>query len=185
MGRRDANMGGYTLPNELFVTSLIKSVQYGVITINNTETTQTATITAVTLARASLVFLGSLNTSPGFANSQIRLELTDATTVTAFRGPASIVSTVRFCVVEYQPLVIKRVQRGAINIAAGNTSNTAAITSVNTAKSILSWLGQTSAMGDATEGSAHLTLTSATVVTATRSASTNDADVNYQVLEFY
>ena len=181
---RNRMIGGFTLPNGLFTVSLIRSVQYGSITVANTETTQTATITAVDVTRASLVFLGCSNNAGGAPNGQVHLALTNSTTVTATRGASSVSTTVAFCVIEYQPQVIRRVQRGTIAITAGNTTNTAAITSVNTAKSVLSWLGQSLATGDLTDGSARLTLTSATVVTATREVNTNEMTVAYQVLEW-
>jgi len=182
--RRSRFLGGFLLPSGLFHASLIKSVQYGTITINNTETSQTATITSVNTNQTALLFNGVTNTSGGVANGEVHLVLTNSTTVTATRGTSAILSTVSFCVVEYQAQVVRRIQRGTIAITAGNTSNTATITGVNTSKSVLSWLGQSTDVGDMTDGSAQLMLTNSTTVTATRHASTNNMTVGYQVIEW-
>lgn len=171
------------LPSGVFTPSLVRSVQYGTVTVPNLSLTATATITAVATGRALLLYLGCSST---FAQtkSQVRLELTDATTVTAIRGDVSISTIVSFCVLEFHPQVIKSVQRGTVSLTAGNLSNTAAITSVNTAKSVLSWIGQSSDTGDATDNFARLDLTSATVVTATRAVSTNNMIAAFQVVEW-
>ena len=80
---------------------------------------------------------------------------------------------------------VKSVQTGTI-LMSGVTSNTATISSVNTAKSVVLFGGWTT---DNTSGSLlfapYLTLTNATTVTATRSTISNTTTVSYTVLEFY
>ena len=80
---------------------------------------------------------------------------------------------------------VKSVQTGTI-LMIGVTSNTATISSVNTAKSVVLFGGWTT---DNTSGTLtfapYLTLTNATTVTATRSNTSNTTTVSYTVLEFY
>ena len=81
---------------------------------------------------------------------------------------------------------VKSVQTGTIVITATNLTNTATISSVNTAKSVVLFGGWTT---DNTSGTLvfapYLTLTNATTVTATRSTISNTTTVSYTVLEFY
>lgn len=81
---------------------------------------------------------------------------------------------------------VKSVQTGTIVITATNLTNTATISSVNTAKSVVLFGGWTT---DNTGGTLtfapYLTLTNATTVTATRSNTSNTTTVSYTVLEFY
>lgn len=86
--------------------------------------------------------------------------------------------------------IIKSLQRGTITIAAGaNNTQTATITSVDTAKSLLWHLGVETSGGAGGDPSAvRLTLTNATTITATRAgADTNTpaSVVAYQVAEYY
>lgn len=82
----------------------------------------------------------------------------------------------------------KSKQRGTITISIGNTSATATITSVNTAKADLAYLG-TSGNVSSTEGRSALVriaLTNSTTITATRapSATSGDVDVGWELTEF-
>lgn len=83
---------------------------------------------------------------------------------------------------------IRSVQKGTITIANANTSNTATISSVNTAKAFVLFGGHTGT--DATyslsQGVPKLDLTNATTVTANRDAqaATQSLTVSYTVVEF-
>lgn len=82
---------------------------------------------------------------------------------------------------------IKSIQSGSINIGSSSTSNTATISSVDTAKSRIAFRGQ--AGGDATDiriGVANLELTNATTVTATRASQngTRSLTVYFDVVEY-
>lgn len=97
---------------------------------------------------------------------------------------------------------IKSIQRGVINLGTSATSATATITSVNTSKAMVNFLGASSAgaLGEFYEAGSNLkglysinghhfvrvALTNATTVTVTR-ANANDttAVVSYEVIEFY
>ena len=80
---------------------------------------------------------------------------------------------------------IKSVQRGTITLP-GVSSNTATITSVDTNKSMLNFLGVTESTSLTTNNAlVRIALTNATTVTATRSTSTGTSIVSYEVIEFY
>jgi hypothetical protein len=85
---------------------LIRTIQRGTITMTGTNTTGTATISAVDTAKSSLRNLGfSTNTviTPATDYDGVRLALTNTTTVTATRGAGNIsaaVVTAQFEVVE-------------------------------------------------------------------------------------
>lgn len=83
--------------------------------------------------------------------------------------------------------VIKSIQPFSITISGGSNSNTATITSVDTAKAHIVFGG--SSGGASTEIRSALVdvvLTNATTVTASRSgATTNAADVTGAVVEYY
>jgi len=85
---------------------------------------------------------------------------------------------------------IKSIQRGIIAITTPNTgSATATITAVNTAKSSLSYLGQTGYYGaTATEGISNMriALTNSTTITAscTSSAALTNLIVSYELVEY-
>ncbi len=66
----------------------IKSVQRGTLTMSSGSATGTATITSVDTAKAELTYLGATyGTSSGWTSIALpRLNLTNATTITATRG---------------------------------------------------------------------------------------------------
>lgn len=84
---------------------------------------------------------------------------------------------------------IKLIQRGTITMGNGVNSNTATITSVDTAKAVLTLLGNSNDATDVNDPSGYnfrLTLTNATTVTCDRTAhDTITATVAFQVVEFY
>ena len=83
---------------------------------------------------------------------------------------------------------IRSIQRGTISVAAGASSNTATVTSVNTAKSELKFLGQSPDAATAMYGKEllRIELTNATTVTATRGGSPSRGNVvSYELVEYY
>lgn len=80
--------------------------------------------------------------------------------------------------------VTRSVQYGSV-VLNGTTSNTATITSVDTSKSELGFLGFESDTNDI-KTSPRITLTNATTVTATRNAGAGSiTSVHFVVTEFY
>lgn len=162
----------------------IKSVQRGSVTIASGATTNTATINSIDVNNARLKFLGCNDAgSDVTAKALTRIALTNATTITASVSSAPTANLVTgFEIIEFYPGVIKSVQRGTITILAGNTSNTGTITTLNPAKSEVSYLGAT-----VTNGAldlAWITLTNATTITATNNVTAaGNVIIGYEVSE--
>ena len=85
-----------------FLPGAIKAIYRGTITIADSSTSNTATITSVDTNRA-VIFppLGVESTETSVANTNVRVALTNATTVTASRGGSTGSVTVGYQVVEY------------------------------------------------------------------------------------
>lgn len=168
-------------------SSLIKSVQEGVVSLS-TNASATATIAAVATGNSLIFATGTSDdqASEVAQNTNCLIELTNATTVTATRDQSGgVTESASFVVVEFLPGVIKSVQRGTITIAGGATSNTAAITSVNTAKAFTTPLGSTTTAAADASNNARLATTNATTITATRVGTGNPATFGYQVVELF
>jgi hypothetical protein len=168
--------------------SAIKSVQRGTITLTGVAT-NTATITSVTTTLSAVTLLGFKNsdTVGNNENQWVRLDLTNATTVTATRPGATGTVVVSFEVVEFYAWAIRSIQPVSITLA-GVTSNTATLgtTLTNTAKTFLYWGGNTSTPTSPAPaaGWCHIALTNTTTVTATRDTGAGTAVVNATVVEF-
>lgn len=166
----------------------IRSMQTGTITLNN-ATSATATITAVDLQNSIILYQGMTmaSTSTNSGVIMVRLELTNATTVTVDRFTAEAVDTiVPYTVIEFNPGVIKSVQRGTIDVSGGN--NTATITAVDVNKSCVMWLGSklNATGGSPTSRLTRLVLTNATTVTCSIITAPGVSHVTgFQVVEFY
>lgn len=191
---RTGPLGGAGMVGLWGASSLIASVQTGTLS-NAGGTTNTATIASV--IPANCIVLTSWLTQANYASDQrnayARIDLTNATTLTiTINFNAGYYTTCRYTVVEFMPGVIRSNQSGTISVASGATSNTATITSVNTAKSFVLPLGTTedsNAVPPSSDPNAQwftLTLTNATTVTALRNtaAAVNNV-VGYQVVEFF
>jgi hypothetical protein len=84
--------------------------------------------------------------------------------------------------------VIKSIQSGTIALPNGNTTGTATISAVTTAKSMITLNGLSSTSGNATyphTRMGYIALTNTTTVTATRGVGVDDLTVAYQVVEHY
>lgn len=159
-----------------YVPTILKSVQRGTITITNGSTSNTATITSVSTANAVVHLMGySGNDTSNAVADFVRVDLTNATTVTARRDSGTTGSaTAAYEVIEFVASFVKSVQTGTIAFTDGGAlTNTATITGVTTAKTLLFHTGQ-GVTGGTTSGGAtssietRLDLTNATTVTATR-----------------
>lgn len=170
----------------------IKSITPISITLNGV-TSNTQTITSVDTNNAFILFNGVEfpSTTINGAHTGCRLELTNATTVTARVNTSSSQNiVVKGWVVELVAGSINSIQASTISVTgtSGVGTNTATITSVNTAKSIAIWLGATMGApgGNVCEAWTNITLTNATTVTADYSidGSLTTAIVGYMVVEF-
>lgn len=176
--------GRYSSPS----SSIIQSIQPFSITITNGNTSNTATITAVDTTKAVL-FLGGFTTTvtagTAYGSSNPYVALTNATTVTATRNSSTSAVTVRGTIVEFVSSAISSVQSGTI-VLSGVTSNTATISSVDTSKSVVLWLGHitNSTSSNVSRAWGSFVLTNATTVTFSRSVSNNVLTGSFMVVEF-
>lgn len=132
------------------LNTIIKSIQTGVIAIGSGATSNTAAINAVNPDYAMTIFEGYRNSNSTAQNNSTdmpRVELTSGSVVTAYRNTATTtVVTVGFTIIEFYPWALQQpVQRGTILVNNGQQSTLQGITPVgNTARSLTSYLGQTS-----------------------------------------
>lgn len=169
-------------------TSYVNSVQYVSITIPTGATSASATISSVG-SYAFVVFLGfeaTASTTPSI--SYARAELTDSTTVTAYRNSssASETVTVKCAVVDATNNLVSSVQAGTVSINAANTSGTATISSTDADYTVIHFLGLTS--GNTTTQNLSQTevvlSVSGTTVTASRVNSASAETIGFVVIEF-
>lgn len=167
--------------------SYISSIQRGTITIAAGATTGTATISSVTTSRAFLIICGYTtdNTSENGAEVMPRITLTNATTITATRNTSDAVFgiVVRYVIIDPTSTLVESAQYGTITITSG-TTNTATITSVDTARSAVFYLGNTTNSTTNTfSRSTGVTLTNATTVTA-NCESSSTTTTSFVVVQF-
>jgi len=164
-------------------SSLIKSVQRGTIAVT-AATSAISTINAVDMNNSVLKMLLTRGTTAGqFGNKWwTRIELTNATTVTAYvqTAPTPDSATCSFEIIEYMPGVIKSIQRGTMNVTTPAT-----ITAVDMNKSALDHLGVTDSVGiSSNDVCTRVILTNSTTVTPATS-NPNAQVTGYQVVEMF
>lgn len=167
--------------------TFIKSIQRGVLTIPSGSSSATATITSVDTANSVLhISQDGDGIVDRWDASLAYVVFTNATTLTATRtGTTGDAVRTSYHVVEYIPGFLKSIQRGTIALT-GVSSNTATITSVDTSKSVLIFLGMlTAELSSPQRITTRLTLTDATTVTASRAVGTGNNTISYQVVEHY
>lgn len=179
-----------------YVPSAVKSVQRGTITITSDTsgagtTSNTATITSVNTTYSAVDCLGwSNNNGTDQAGIVIGAVLTNATTVTAtmFNDANGSISILSFEVMEFVPNFIKSIQATSVTIAGGSGSNTATISSVNTAKTRLFYGCPYATTNPATNLArdviGRVTLTNATTLTANRGNNNGAIVIPVTVVEF-
>lgn len=171
---------------------IIKSIQRGTITIANASLTNTATITSVDVNNTRLVCLGNSSVDAGGGGSGagpvlVRIDLTNATTITASRTASTDAAVVSYEVVEYWPGVIRTIQRGTITAAGVAIGQTALATTLQTVtKATMESLGLEGSTAFAADSfRARMVLTNTTTVTMTRIGTSNTLVGGYQVTEWY
>lgn len=162
------------------------SVQRGEVAIASGTASNTATITAVNTGRSMvLVSTRSSDTTDTENNGMVLGSLSDTTTVLVERATSpAITATVRYEVVEFSLVSSVSVQTGEIALGLGDSSQTAAISSVATGRAWVycSWGALTDGLQQTAVG---CELTDATTVTAYRhNASAYSNRVRYFVVEF-
>lgn len=168
-------------------SSLIHSLQKVTLTLVAANS-GTVSINAVDMSRSILVFANYYTTYVGTNTSlNPRVSLTNSTTITAFdEGAATggVTTTMKITVIEFAPGVIRSVQRGTTTLL-GVTSNSTTITSVNTTKAFLNFLGwSTNADDQRYEGIVELA--GATSVQVTNQLATGATNTfSWEVLEYF
>lgn len=162
--------------------SVFVSIQRRSITVSDNSLTFTDTISAVDTTKSVVIFNGYSSPTIGSAGLY-RLELTDATTITGSRTVTTTGDrTVQCLVLEFESALVTSKQAGTIAVS-GAVSNTATITSVDTAKAAL-FFGFASANGTTlSSNTGRATLTNATTVTAARGVNNGTFTATYQVIE--
>lgn len=169
-----------------YLPSIVKSLQRGTVTATGGNATGNATVTAVNTSFASLRYLGRTESNGGSGDGIGYIQLLNSTTVQLIRAFTAGNNIVSWELVEYQPFFIKSIQRGVISCSGAG--NTATITSVNTAKAHLNYLGNytnDNASGNSSEWFVRLDLTNATTVTATIASGLANYQVSFEVIEFW
>lgn len=165
----------------------VNSVQHVSITIPTGAASATATIASVG-PLAFILFNGfEATTSSGTHIGFARIELTNATTVTAYRNSSSATETVvaRGCVVDATSSLVASVQSGVVTLGSASSSATDTIASTNASNTVIHLLGFTG-----TQTSLNLTTLepvvslSGTTVTVSRQSSSSIVTVGYVVIEF-
>lgn len=198
---RTGALGGSGMVGLWGANSLIASIQYGSLNCGASASVGTTTITAVDTTRSVLIIGGQYRNFT-YGNevrvTMARLELTNSTTVTGTTGgnPSGTNVYTTFCVVEFQPGVVRSVQRGTINIPAASGSATATVTAVTINRSLLlnneTSYGGTAATfsdaggsGDIKNWSAYLELSNTTTITAARPGTLGSPTCSYSLVEFF
>jgi len=162
-------------------------IQHVSITISAGATSNTATIASVDTAKSFVIFLGHTSNLAADQNdrSSPRVSLTNSTTVTAQRNTADGVSTtvVSAVVISTTHYLVESIQQGTVAVTS-STSGTATITSVDTTRSAVFYLGNTGTDSAASVPRRYaVTLTNATTVTANSNSSAS-ATVGFVVVQF-
>lgn len=130
---KDLTVHGYVVE---YSELLVDNVQRISITVSGSS--NTGTIDSVDTAR-SIVFVTSHTASASqIDRSNLRVILTDSTTVTAERGDGSGIGEVDVAVIQFKSGVVKSIQNEQLEIAAGGgTSSSNTITAVDTSNTVL------------------------------------------------
>lgn len=165
----------------IYIPTIIRSIQRNVIPMSG-GTSVASTITSVDPTKCSLHYLGmDVAGSSTDTSMAVRLAFTNATTITASATSASS-TNISFEVVCFIPNYIKSIQRFTMS-----TSTTQTVTSVNTAKAMLNYLGMTiSPGGNMNIGTlSYIKLTNATTVTSVYQGGNNAGTVGFELDEFF
>lgn len=162
----------------------INSIQSGVFQIPADQVSGTEAISEVDPTKAVLIFLGSKSNNGNVSTDAASIELTNGTTITARRYTSSGGDVnVSYMVLEFTSGAA--VQRGMIEIAGDTNTDTATITAVDLAKTVIIPGGQhCNTLNNFNYYATHLVLTNATTITATCHLTPVANHLPWQILEF-
>lgn len=177
---------GSQLVGQWLLAGSVRWVQHGEIAIPAASSSATGTIFQVN-PNNSLLFHQGQESSQSDNSAFVRVELTNATTVTAYHNAASVAApTVRFSVLEFYPGFLRSVQRGTIATSGADVS--VAVTPVNFFKAMLTHLGTTESAAGFTASALVSVSWSASVVneiTAYVSQTSGNQVTGWQLAEFW
>ncbi len=167
-------------------SAYVNSVQQVSITIAGGSTTGTATISAVG-SQAFIVRQGQTETNSAIAYTTgvARVTLTNSTTVTATRNSSDATKTitVNCAVVDATTNLVTSVQFGTVAVAG--TSGTATITSVDTTKAAVFFLGMSTTLStNLNRVMGNVVLTNATTVTGNLGSTGTTTTLGFCVVVF-
>lgn len=177
-----------TKPGSAFSsTYLNQAPQQVAVTIAAGQTSATATLPNAVGANAFIIWQGSTYTgTPNqFPSAMGYLQLTNSTTVTATRQSTTSDLTLYGVVIDPKAALVTGIRQGTVNLSS-SASATATITSVDTTRSAVFYLGSKSNQtGDTPNQSFDtVTLTNATTVTGQVSTAGTANVVAFVVVEF-
>lgn len=166
--------------------SIIKSLQQVTVTIGDSDTIGTTTITSVDKTK-SIILWGNLTTSSNIDSpdiSMVSVEITDGTTITAERVTASVSTvTVYLTVVEFESSAITSIQHLATSKTASSTVDQT-ISSVNPSNSIIAFnYAYDTSTTQLTRYRPSLSISDSTTVTIL-SGTSGTGTIKYSVIEF-
>lgn len=164
-------------------SALVSGVQAGTVTVTNSGTPVTATITSVSTSLSAVFFLGQSTAGSTFGGAFADIVLTNSTTVTATVGSNGSGVTISFVVVTFQSGVINSMQSVRTTFTSNvNASNSATITSVVVANTMLAYGGFSST---AFNGYGNVSLSTSTSIAYNRGNSTSTTfSYSCTVIEF-
>jgi hypothetical protein len=169
---------------------LNSSTQQFTVALNNTITSNTATLSAITVNQTAIAY-GGTNTTSAATQNFTRItwgQLTSTTQFTGTRTTGSFVSTLAGTAVEYKSANINGIDRGSIDIATSSSTGDVTIGAVTLAKTIAASMGQSSTVnaGDPRNKLQRLSLTSTTNLRSTLNTTNVTAvgRLGYEVVEF-
>lgn len=144
----------------------------------------TATISSVTTGDSVLFFGGYRTNGGAFTNQFSTQELTNSTTVTSRKGSSGNSNIVVGTIVDFNSTYLNSNTQSGNVVVQDALTNTATISSVTTAKSLLSWGGTSVNNANAQRAMMYIDLTNSTTVTGTKgSSATGTATSTFMVLE--
>jgi hypothetical protein len=171
-----------------FNSSAIDSIQQETINLTGTNTSDTHSITSVSMSNSLVIYRGNTSSTNTYTASATRGELTASDTITLTRGASSSITRyMRLTVVEFVSAVMNSVQRDTIDLTGSGGTQDDTITSVDTNNTAVQQVGMMNTSGaDWGDIFNSCSLNSATVVRATRgdTSTTNDAGCAHEAWEF-
>ncbi len=167
--------------------AILNSIQYGSITISDTDLSNTATINSVDTSKSVSFFLGCYGTTVEACSDLAGLYLSNSTTVLAERysGAASESMTINFCVIEFSD-GIASLQTFTLYLPDSSSQEDKSINEVDISKALLFFCGLTTSAPDISwvEIFPRIILLNSTTVRANTLTDTYETEVYCSVLEF-